>query len=674
MARFCHSLIVQVKQKSDITIALAGNPNVGKSVIFNQLTGLGVVTANYPGTTMELNVASTKFDGLTVGVIDLPGTYALGVISEDQWVARRCLLEGAPAVLVYIVDATNLERNLYMLLQLIDLKVPLVVALNLVDEAKRLGFSIDVEKLSRLLGVPVVPTVAIRGEGIKELLKQAVGVASGTLKEKPMRINYGRDVEKRISLLEKAIIKRLEEPPDGLPVRALSILLLEKDKEFTKTLEDVSGGAEVLKEAGKFASEIEAEHGEESSLRLSRERHGLAGMIAASVQTETTEKLPFSQRLWNYTIAPKTGIPLLIITLLAIFAFLFYVGSFLGDVLSGLWGITASPLIKGIIFAIFGQGALARTLLWGFDSGIEAALTIGVPYVLTFYFILAIMEDTGYLNSMAFLTDTIMHRVGLHGRAIIPMVAGAGCNVPAIIGTRVLPTMRERFIASTLIVLVPCSARIAVIMGGVSRFAGWGYALGIFGVTLLLIGAIGWTLNKMMPGKSSGLVMEMFPLRVPSAKATALKTWYRFKDFLFIALPVVMVGSLVLGALFETGLIKVLAAPLKPIIVDWLGLPLVSGVTLIFAVLRKELALQFLFTFAIAEYGPQARNLLFFMNKTQLFVYGLVTAIYIPCIATIGVLWRELGWKRATVIVVLTIVVAILLGGLAFRLLSLLGV
>lgn len=667
MARFCNALVADLKQKSDVTIALAGNPNVGKSVMFNQLTGLGVVTANYPGTTTELNLASTKFVGLSVGVIDLPGTYALGAHSEDEWVARRCILEGKPAVLIYIVDATNLERNLYMLLQLIDLKSPLVVALNLTDEAERLGFSIDAETLARMLGVPVVPTVATRGQGIKELLSTAVGVALGDCKERPMRIDYGRDVERRISSLERTIMRGLEETPEGLPVRALSILLLEKDREFTDLVKDVEGGPVVVAEAAKLADEIEAEHGEASPLRFLRERHGMAGMIAGAVKAEKPEKLSSRQRLWNYAIAPKTGLPLLAISLVAMFAFLFYVGGALSDALSGVWKATASPVIQAVIHGVAGQGTIGRTLLWGFDSGIEAALTIGLPYVLVFYFMLAVLEDTGYLNAMAFLTDTVMHRIGLHGRAIIPMIAGAGCNVPAVIGTRVLPTMRERFIASTLIVMVPCSARIAVIMGGVSKFAGALYALGIFGVMFVLIGVVGWVLNRLIPGKSSGLVMEMFPLRAPALKTTAQKTWYGFRDFLFIAIPFVIGGSLVLGLLFETGLIKLVEAPLKPIVVDWLGLPLVAGVTLIFAVLRKELALQFLFTFAIAQYGAQATNLLTFMDKGQLFVYGLVTAIYIPCVATIGVLGRELGWKRAAAIITLTVGLALLLGGLAHR-------
>ncbi len=291
--------------------------------------------------------------------------------------------------------------------------------------------------------------------------------------------------------------------------------------------------------------------------------------------------------------------------------------------------------------------------------------------MLTFYFILSFLEDTGYLNSAAFLTDRVMHRLGLHGRAIIPIVAGAGCNVPAIIGTRVLTTLRERVIASTLIVLVPCSARTAVILGAVSAFVGWMPALGIFLITLVLIALVGLGLNQAMPGQSAGLVMEMFPFRAPTISPMLRKTWHRFKDFVFVATPIVLGGSLVLGALYESEYIWKLSAPLSPVVEGWLGLPAVAGLTLIFAVLRKELALQLLVTLAIVQYGRGANNLLKFMNETQLFVYALVNTIYIPCVATIAVLGKELGWKRAIAIMTFTISLAILMGGIVYRIILL---
>lgn len=232
MAQFCHSVLGQLKEPVDVVVALVGNPNVGKSVIFNQLTGVDVISANYPGTSMEVNAAATRLDGIKVGVLDLPGTYGLGALSEDERVARRCLLEEKPAALVYIVDATNLERNIYMLLQLIELGMPVVIALNLVDEAKRLGFTIDTDKLSRLIGLPVVPTVAIAGTGIDVVLKTAVDMAQGRLKPEPMRVRYGRDIEHAIDGLERVILKELAERPVEMPVRALAIGLLEGDTEL----------------------------------------------------------------------------------------------------------------------------------------------------------------------------------------------------------------------------------------------------------------------------------------------------------------------------------------------------------------------------------------------------------------------------------------------------------
>jgi len=246
-------------------------------------------------------------------------------------------------------------------------------------------------------------------------------------------------------------------------------------------------------------------------------------------------------------------------------------------------------------------------------------------------------------------------------------VAGAGCNVPAIIGTRVLTTMRERTIASTLITLIPCSARTAVILGAVSLFVGWKPAVAIFLIVLVIVFFVGVGLNKIMPGESTGLVMEMFPFRAPIMSNILKKTWYRFQDFVFVAFPIVLVGSMVLGGLYETGYLWKLASPLSPVVDGWLGLPAVAGLTLIFAVLRKELALQLLVTLAVVMYGGGAKNLLLFMTPAQLFVYALVNTIYIPCVATIAVLGRELGWKRALGIMTFTIVLAILIGGIAFR-------
>jgi len=670
VAIHCHSGIRRWKERLPVTFALAGNPNVGKSSVFNWLTGMGVMTANYPGKTVEVNLAVTRFQDQEIGIMDLPGTYALGSTSEDQWVARQALLDAEPDVVLVVVDATNLERNLYLPLQLLDMGLPLVIALNLMDEAWRNGLRIDHGRLAKLLGVPVVPTVAVRGQGLDRLVETGLQVMRlRSSRASPPR--YGRDVEEAIGELSDLLVKEEVVLPWGLPPRAVALLLLEEDEEVLAWARGLPEGGRILAKAREVASWISERHGEPAPLWIARERHGLAGAIGAQVVTRVSAPSRTQDHLWRLTTAPMTGFPLLALVLAGLFAFLFYVGDFLSNLLSRLWEVSASPLIRFIIHLTFGQGVLSRTLLWGFDAGVNAALSVGIPYVLTFYLILSILEDTGYLNSVAFLTDPFMHRLGLHGRAVIPLVAGAGCNVPAIMGTRVLATMRERILASTLICLMPCSARTAVIAGAVSKYVGWGPAVMIYLIVAGIGFLAGWGLSRVLPGRSTGLVMEMFPFRAPSFPKMLRRTWSRFKDFLFVATPVVLIGSFILGVIYETGLLWAFTVPLSPVVEGWLGLPAVAGLTLIFAVLRKELALQLLVALAVAQYGSGVTDLLQFMDKGQIFTYALVNTLYIPCIATIAVLARELGWRRALLISAFTILLALLTGGIVHRLLSL---
>ena len=589
----------------DFIFALAGNPNVGKSSLFNTLTGIGAVTANYPGKTVEINSGTVHASGVKIGLLDLPGTYALTPVSEDQRIASQGVLEGNPDAVIVVLDATNLARNLYLLLEIIDVGIPVVAALNLSDEAERKGIETDVGKLSSLLGVPVIPTVATRGEGLPALLEAAVA-ASKAARGDTLR-------------------------PAGRPP----------------------------------ASAVD------STLPRIEERNARAESIAAQTQEHKSVSAP--GRLWRLATSPATGLPLLAAVLAGLFAFLSVVGNLLSTLISTAWQAAVSPLLLSLIHAVAGDGVVARILLWGPDAGLQAALTVGIPYVLTFYFILAFLEDSGYLNSVAFLTDRIMRLFGLHGRAIIPLVSGAGCSVPAIMGMRMLSTPRERTIAGTLIVMIPCSARTAVILGALTGLAGWQWGLALFLVNGALIALSGAALNKVLPGESDGLVMEMFPFRMPSLASITLKTWRRFKDFIFVATPIVLIGSMALGALYETGLIWKLSGPLAPVMEGWLGLPAVAGLTLIFAVLRKELALQLLVALAIVRYGPGGGNLLTFMGPPQLFVYALVNTIAIPCIATISVLGKELGWKRTAGILTFTLAVALLFGGAAHWILAAMG-
>jgi ferrous iron transport protein B len=654
----CTPLSTERRSANALVVALAGNPNVGKSTLFNRLTGSAVETANYPGMTVGLNVAAATWAGQEVQLVDLPGTYALDPVSEDQWVARHGLLDWRPDVVIAVVDATNLARNLYLVLQIVDLGPRVVIALNLIDEAHRLSLRIDPRALSQALGLPVIPTVARRGEGLDELVATAAEVATGSDGlGRGRAVRYSAAIEAQVADLEARLADTASAVTEGLPPRAAALALLEGDDELTAAF---GPGSAIVASAERATLAVS----------IAAARHAAATAVAEAC-TEGRASAPAADRYWAATTSPLTGVPILLAVLASVFAFLFFVGGWLSSLLTSLWGATASPVLASAVHGLFGNGALAGTLLWGLDGGILAALAVGIPYILTFYFVLALLEDSGYMNAAAFLADRVMHLFGLHGRAVIPLMAAAGCNVPAIMGTRVLSTKRERTIACTLVVLVPCSARTAVILGSVSLFVGWQWALFVFGVLGLVGVAAGLALNRILPGEPEGLVMEMFPFRRPSLRLVAVKTWKRFGTFLWAAAPIMLIGSFALGALYETGLIWHLEWPLDPVVVGWLGLPAVAGLTLLLGVLRKELALQMLVVFAVARYGAGAYNLRTFMTAHQIVVYALVAAILVPCVATIAMLGHELGWRRAGAISAGTVATALVVGGAIAHLLPL---
>lgn len=654
--------ISRLREKVDHLFALIGNPNVGKSTVFNRLTGMGVLTANYPGMTVVVNLGETEYAGERIGILDLPGTYALGAISEDQLVARRGILEGKPEVVIVILDATNLARNLYLLLQVLDLEIPTVAAFNLADEAERKGLHTDLDQLNELLGIPVIPTVATRGDGLDRVMRAALELAHSPGEFFPVPFYYAADIEGRAREIAAEIGRSGLEVPLGLPCRALAILLLERDEEFTRTLRNSAETAGLLALVEMAREEIRKAHGNDAAVVIARERYGIAGSIAESVQRRTERQRPsWGERLWEYTTDYRSGLPILALVLAGVFCALFFLGDLLARAFSDLWGILAASRLERVIYGLLGEGTLGTAVKWGLVDGVEAALSVAIPYVFIFYLILALLEDTGYLNSVAFLTDRVMHRLGLHGRAIIPLISAAGCNVPAVMGTRVLSTRRERIIASTLIVLIPCSARTAVIIGGVSRFAGWGYALLLYLILFLLVTAVGMALNRLLPGQSSGLVMEVFPFRRPSARTMLAKTWIRLKDFVLVATPIMLGGSFLLGLLYGSGWIFKLEEPLRPLMEGWLGIPAVAGLALIFAFLRKELALQLLVVLAA---GTATATLPDLLSPRQIFIFALVNAIYIPCAATFAVLWKEMGWRTSLAVSAFTVLLALLMGGL----------
>jgi ferrous iron transport protein B len=647
----------QLKPKRALVVALAGTPNVGKSAIFHQITGADVIVSNYPGTTVELTEGKVKHGKYDVRVVDLPGIYSLGAVSDDEMVARRAILEQTPDVIVNIVDASTLGRSLYLTLQFLELGYPMIVVLNMQDIAMKKGIKIDSQLLSRKLGVPVVSTVAIRGENVRSAFDKAIEIA--TKKIRPQKvIPMGKDLERSVMELDRSVRKNFVRVPLGLPSRAIAVKLLEGDAHLTEALAYEPRSEAVLKKADKLAKVIKAQHGEPAAFRIARERHGIASIISKESSKYVTVKPTLSEKLSETMAVLKTGVPIMIAVFVALILLIVYVGGFLENLLVGGWRAATF----GLSSALQSSGAVGQVVNIGLIQGTEGILVVMIPYILVFFLALAILEDTGYLPRMAFIMDSAMHKIGLHGRAVVPMLGGFGCNVPAIMGTRVLTTKRERRIASFLITMIPCSARTAIILGTVGFFLGMKYVLVIYGIILAMIFIVGWLLNRWLPGEVSGMIMEIPPLRRPMLAPVLYKTWLRMKHFFYMAVPLLLLGSFLIGILHVSGALNSITGPLSPFTTGLLGLPAITIIPLIYGFIRKEGALVLLVSIAGTS------NLLTLMNPLQIFVFALVVAIYIPCIATVAILKRELGWKDAIAISAGTFLIAVAAGSLVYHL------
>lgn len=634
-----------------LTIALAGNSNVGKSVVFNELTGSNQIIGNWPGKTIERAEGKLHFEGRDIKVIDLPGIYSFSTFSMEEIVSREYMANEKPDVVINVVDASVLERNLFFTLQLKEMEVPLVLCVNQVDVAKQKGIMIDTEKLQDMLGIPVVSAVAVRGEGLHELMEETIKVAQ----KKPQLkvVTYGAEVEKRIKSLTKII--EHENLNSNYPPRWIAIKLLENDPEIEKMVGSRSDS--ILDLAHKLAQEIEEIHHEPVFAVIASERYSLANQIVRNTQIQSETKLTFSEkldmifthRIWGYVMAALVIGGLLLWT--------FVVGNFLSELLSNAFSFfqPVDPEVSGSMASILWNGAF---------GGIVAGVTLVIPFVVPFYLMLSAIENSGVLTRVAFMMDSFMHKIGLHGKAIIPMILGYGCNVPAIDGTRILETKRERLLASFAITFTPCAARTIIILGLVAAFVNIWWALALYVVDLLVILFMGRIASKVVPGESTGLIMELSSFKVPSLKTMLKQTWTRTKSLIYLVFPLYIIGSAGIQALYAMGVLGPVSNALAPITVGWLGLPAFAGILLIFGVVRKEFTLLML----VALVGT---NFAAFLTPVQMIVLALFSMLFIPCISTIAILAREFGWKSTGLVSLANLASALIIGGVAFRVLTL---
>jgi ferrous iron transport protein B len=549
-------------------VALIGQPNCGKSTLFNQVAGYKAETGNFSGTTVAYTESRVRVAGEVIELVDLPGTYTLegGSPAEEQ--AARYLDSKNVDVIVNVADSTHLASALELSLELLPLKKPVVLALNMVDEAARLGLRIDGEGLARELNVPVLPLVASKGRGVKQLFLKS--------------LDAGR-------------------------------------KKQTATRES-----------------------SEAEMRYQRAKE-----LAAHYVTQGERHVTWRDRIDDVLLHPLWGYAILLFVLYLFFQTVYGIGK-----------VTEPPLLaffdlitKGILTP-FGTGNLFSEILLGVMQGIAAGVAIVLPYLLPFLFGLGLLEDIGYLPRVAFLMDTFMHRIGLHGKAIVPFILGYGCNVPAVMSTRTLEEPRDRYLAAALATLVPCAARLAVVFGLVAFYLGPLAAFGLYLFNLIVIAVTGRVLSKIMPEDTPGLILEMPPYRMPTLKNVLSKSWFRVREFVVEAWPLLIVGSAVLSVLNYLNVAYVFNWLVRP--VTWLmGLPSETGVPLIFGIFRKELSLVML---------SQALGTINFgsaLTKTQMVVYATFVMFYLPCLATLSALKRELNTRAMLAIGGLTVVIAL---------------
>jgi len=621
-----------------LKIALIGQPNCGKSTIFNHLVGYKANTSNLPGTTVEYLRSEALVAGHHLEVIDLPGTYSLVPLDEAEAQTRNFLITEPIDAVLNVVDASLLSRSLELTLQMLELNVPVVLCLNMMDEARRKGIDIDVEALSQRLGIPVIPTVAVRGTGVQEAVAQTIRAAEGD--QMPTPIPYSADVE--------AAIHQVASQIETGNARLLAIKLIEGDTYFHNL--DSAQLPSLESTIAASQETIQSARGRPADQVISAERHAQAMEVFESAATVGPPIRSLRDHVDRFLMHRTFGLIALGAILYGLFFFVFKVGT-----------AVETPLLGGFdrivewLASILPSEGLAFAAIAGLLQGIGGGLGIVLPFLVPFLFGLALLEDVGYLPRAGYLADGLMHRIGLHGKSIIPFILGYGCSVPAVMATRILENKRDRFITAMLAIMVPCVARTTIIYGLVGYFIGPHLAFLLYVINLFVIALSGKILTKLLPSVTPGLILEIPSYKVPSLRVIGAKMWLRIREFLRYAMPILVLGSVVLSLLEYFDVSQYLNAAVRPI--TWsLGLPMAVGLPLVFGIFRKELSLVMLFA---ALGTAQVASVL---SSGQMFVFAVFTVFYIPCIATIAVLRREFGTPRTAIVIVATTGIALVVG------------
>ena len=614
-------------------VVLVGNPNVGKSVLFNALTGAYVTVSNYPGTSVEVSRGNATIEERQWQVIDTPGMYSIHTITEEERVAREILLNERPDVVVHVLDARNLERMLSMTIQLIEAGLPVILVVNIMDEAERIGLKIDLELLRLRLGIPVIGAATVQKLGIDEIRRTIAGYCKE--RQAPEELLYGAVMERDIAEIADTLHGEYT-----FSRRSLAILLLQRDDEITARVQSNEGKR--FDATADAVAKIGFERRESFHLDLSLERNKITVRMLYGVVTAPEKRvITMGERFSRWSVQPLTGIPIMFFALY--FGLYRFVGDFgagtLVDLLENqLFIQRLNPWITELVNQTI-PWEIIRELIVGeygiITLGVRYAAGIILPIVATFFIFFSFLEDTGYFPRLALLVDRIFKRFGMTGRAVIPIVLGLGCATMATMVTRTLETTRERIIATILLALaIPCSAQLGVVMGLLSKTPG-AFKVWLACVTLLFV-VVGLLSAQLIPGTPPIFYMELPPMRRPQLANVLTKTYSRMQWYFMEILPLFILASVLLWLGKITGFFEKAVAALTPLMTS-LGLP-------------KETAVAFLFGFFRRDYGAaglydlQTQGL---MSPRQLTVAAVTLTLFIPCIAQFLVMKKERGWRVA---------------------------
>ncbi|MFI4913174.1 MAG: ferrous iron transport protein B [Sedimentisphaeraceae bacterium JB056] len=659
--------------KKEITVALAGNPNSGKTTIFNSITGARQHIGNYPGVTVEKKEGFCEHKGYRIRFVDLPGTYSLTAYSVEEVVARNFIIDQNPDVVVNVVDASNFERNLYLTTQMLEINAPLVIALNMSDMARRNGYSFDCKKIGGCYNAEVVPTVGSKREGVSELLDAVVRVAEAENSFETKKVHYGDDIENEIENL-MPLVDNGHENLQRYDSKWLSLKLLEQDKDILQKVHD----QKLLEAVDEGVRRIEKLYNDSPEVLIAEKRYGyVSGVYELAVKHSPQQRHQISDIVDKVLLNRVLGLPIFLFAMFAVFKLTFWVGDpFMGFIESGFeW-------LAGFITGLWPQGsenALKSLIVDGIIGGVGGVIVF-LPNIILLFLAIAFLEDTGYMARAAFLMDRVMKRIGLHGRSFIPMMIGFGCTIPAIMGTRILDDRKSRFTTIMVLPLMSCGARLPIYALIIPAFFApkWhGFVMWlIYIIGILLAVILAMILRKtILKGDSGVFLMELPPYRIPTLRGMLIHMWERSWLYLKKAGTIILAISIILWVLtsypkldeqkaadleevqtqkaqlensFAGRIGKAMEPAIKP-----MGFDYRIGTALIGALAAKEVFVaQMGIVFSLGEADEESQTLREKLKENysplQGFCVMLFCLISAPCVATLAVCKRETGsWRWA---------------------------